>query len=109
MMTATGPKSLNAFLIFGVKSLVFSNAVSFKVEANVPNAMDNDTNGMDKFIGSANKKFRRKLAHASYVKFRLNSPLNTSSVKRVQNRMYLLDPRSPRIVIKQLVHNPTHV
>jgi len=96
-------------LILELKNIDVSNAVSCAVDKNVPKAMDNDTNGIDKFIGLANMKFLRKLAHASYIKFRLSSPLNTSSVKRVQYLMYLLDPLTPNVIMKKLVHNPTQV
>jgi hypothetical protein len=70
--------------------------------------MDSATNGIVRFIGSALLKFLRNDENASYKKFTLNIPLNTSSVKRVQYRINLLDPTRPRNVMNVLVHNPTH-
>ena len=75
----------------------------------MPKAIDRDTNGMERFKGSANRKLRRKLAAPSYIKFKLSNPLNTSSVNLVQYLMSLLVPVNPIAIMKNDVHNPTHV
>mmetsp|Transcript_19496 Transcript_19496/g.40842 ORF Transcript_19496/g.40842 Transcript_19496/m.40842 type:complete len:114 (-) Transcript_19496:1264-1605(-) len=103
----TGPKFLIAVRIFELKNFVASNLTTVIVEKNVPNAIDNATNGIVRFIGSAWSKFLFSDDIASYMKFILSNPLKTSSVNLVQNRINLLEPESPRIVIKALVHNPT--
>ena len=41
------------------------------------------------------------------MKFKLSSPLKTSSVNRVQNLISVLDPPKPNNVKKTLVHIPT--
>ena len=64
-MIATGPKSFSTFRIFGVKKIDVSRAITCMVDQKVTSAIDNETNGIDKFIGSANMKFRRRLAQAS--------------------------------------------
>lgn len=107
-MIDTGPKFLMIVRIFPLKYLVASILVTFIVEEKVPKAMDKATNGIVRFIGSALTKFLRNDDTASYMKFTLRRPLNTSSVKRVQKRINLEEPDRPSITMKKLDHKPTH-
>jgi hypothetical protein len=108
MIMDTGPKFRTILRTFVLKNLVASNLITVWVPKYVPSDIDNATNGIVRFIGSALLKFLLSDENASYKKFTLNIPLNTSSVKRVQYRINLLDPTRPRHVMNALVHNPTH-
>lgn len=104
----TGPKFLMIFRIFVLKNFNDSKLTTVWVPKYVPSDIDKATNGIVRFIGSALTKFLRRDEHASYMKFTLSMPLKTSSVKRVQYRINLLDPTRPRKVMNALVHSPTH-
>jgi len=54
------------------------------VDQNVPRAIESEMKGMERFRGSARRKLRRRLEHASYIKLKDKRPLKISSVKRVQ-------------------------
>ena len=103
----TGPKFLIIFRTFELKNLVVSNLTTFIVPKNVPSAIDSATKGIVRFIGSALTKFLLRDDQASYRKLTLSIPLNTSSVKRVQKRINLLEPDDPSSIMKALVHIPT--
>ena len=104
----TGPKFLIIFRTFVLKNFDASNRTTAWVPKYVPRDIDNATNGIVRFIGSALLKFLHNDEKASYKKFTLSIPLKTSSVKRVQYRINLLDPTRPRNVMNALVHSPTH-
>jgi hypothetical protein len=70
--------------MFVLKNFDASNLTTVWVPKYVPNDIDKATNGIVRFIGSALIKFLLKDDQASYMKFTLSIPLNTSSVKRVQ-------------------------